>query len=483
MGRHVLPGVIDPHVQLYPGPEFAHYATETGSAALGGVTTIVKMHRDLGGYDAGTFRAEVARRREPVTRRLRVPSGDHDRRPDRRDPRLRARVRHHLVQVLHRLQGRGGRPRSASRGWTTDSCSQRSRRVAATGGVALVHCENQELAAAARLEVERRGGDGLRAFAEQQARGSSKPRRSGASRSSPPSPAAALYVVHVTSKEGARGPRGQARRRPARLHRDRTALPDGDRRLARRSAREGDPADPRAGGPRGALGRARGGEIDAIGSDHVSAVRERKGGTDLGGPVRVPGRRDDPAGAALGRASTAGGSRSRASSRPRARTRRGSSACRARAGCSRETTRTSSSSTSSSSGPSTPICSAPSPTSRSTRAGALRGWPVLDGVPGQGRRTRRRGGRPGGPRPLRPSRRRGGRGGRVSAGTELRRILGEPGCAIAAGAYDPAVAKLVEHRRPAGRLRQRLGLRRRRSAASPTSGCSRSPRCSTTPGT
>jgi methylisocitrate lyase len=32
----------------------------------------------------------------------------------------------------------------------------------------------------------------------------------------------------------------------------------------------------------------------------------------------------------------------------------------------------------------------------------------------------------------------------VSAGSELRRILAEPGCAIAAGAYDPAVAKLVE---------------------------------------
>jgi methylisocitrate lyase len=32
----------------------------------------------------------------------------------------------------------------------------------------------------------------------------------------------------------------------------------------------------------------------------------------------------------------------------------------------------------------------------------------------------------------------------VSAGSELRRILSEPGCAIAAGAYDPAVAKLVE---------------------------------------
>ncbi len=32
----------------------------------------------------------------------------------------------------------------------------------------------------------------------------------------------------------------------------------------------------------------------------------------------------------------------------------------------------------------------------------------------------------------------------MSAGAELRRILAEPGCAMAVGAYDPAVAKLVE---------------------------------------
>lgn len=28
-GKHVLPRAIDPHVQLYPAPEFSHYATET----------------------------------------------------------------------------------------------------------------------------------------------------------------------------------------------------------------------------------------------------------------------------------------------------------------------------------------------------------------------------------------------------------------------------------------------------------------------
>lgn len=44
-GHHVIPGVIDPHVQLSPQPDWDHYATETRSAAIGGVTTIIKMRR------------------------------------------------------------------------------------------------------------------------------------------------------------------------------------------------------------------------------------------------------------------------------------------------------------------------------------------------------------------------------------------------------------------------------------------------------
>ena len=60
-GRAVLPGLIDPHVQLLAADDDAHYATETASAALGGVTTILKMHRDLEGYDVAGLAAEVAR--------------------------------------------------------------------------------------------------------------------------------------------------------------------------------------------------------------------------------------------------------------------------------------------------------------------------------------------------------------------------------------------------------------------------------------
>src|SRR5207244_99411 len=59
-GRYVLPGLIDPHVQLYATERFGHYATETRSAAIGGVTTIIKMHRDLAGYEAPSVLDEIA---------------------------------------------------------------------------------------------------------------------------------------------------------------------------------------------------------------------------------------------------------------------------------------------------------------------------------------------------------------------------------------------------------------------------------------
>ncbi len=42
-GRHVLPGVIDPHVHIGLGNGLAEWSTETASAALGGVTTFLSF--------------------------------------------------------------------------------------------------------------------------------------------------------------------------------------------------------------------------------------------------------------------------------------------------------------------------------------------------------------------------------------------------------------------------------------------------------
>ena len=71
-GRHVLPGLIDPHVQLYPQPDWAHYATETRFGCA--------RRRDDDREDAprprrvpaGRVRAEVAGAEIAGARRLRA---------------------------------------------------------------------------------------------------------------------------------------------------------------------------------------------------------------------------------------------------------------------------------------------------------------------------------------------------------------------------------------------------------------------------
>ena len=47
-GRYVFPGVVEPHVHYgYRGNLKGHFQTETASAALGGVTTVIPFYRDI----------------------------------------------------------------------------------------------------------------------------------------------------------------------------------------------------------------------------------------------------------------------------------------------------------------------------------------------------------------------------------------------------------------------------------------------------
>jgi dihydropyrimidinase len=47
-GRYVLPGLVEPHVHYgYRGHLARHFATETASAALGGITTVIPFYRDI----------------------------------------------------------------------------------------------------------------------------------------------------------------------------------------------------------------------------------------------------------------------------------------------------------------------------------------------------------------------------------------------------------------------------------------------------
>ena len=115
--------------------------------------------------------------------------------------------------------------------------------IAAVGGLALVHCENQDLAARMLARVLADGRDGLRAFAD------SRPWIVEAEAIAPGRRACRCGRLPALRRPrheqaGSRRARAPPRRRAARLHRDGAALPDGDRGLAGRKPRQGAAADP-----------------------------------------------------------------------------------------------------------------------------------------------------------------------------------------------------------------------------------------------
>ena len=286
-GRHILPGAIDPHVQLYPADRFGHYATETRSAALGGVTTIVKMHRDLGGYDPTDVSDEIAgaegRAYVDFSFHLAVMTDDQVASISRYAQELGIGS----FKFFTAYKGEEGRPLGIQ-GLDDGQLLEALAAVAACGGTALVHCENQELAAHAAREVRAGGGDGLHGFA------ASRPpiveaeavRRVAflAARVGCP-----LYVVHVTSQEsiefiaGARRA-GQAIFAETEPHYLTETVDSPAGNLAKVI-----PPIRRA-SDRDALWEALAtGAVDAIGSDHVSAGRERKQGSIWDAQLGFPG--------------------------------------------------------------------------------------------------------------------------------------------------------------------------------------------------
>ncbi|MEZ5099926.1 MAG: amidohydrolase family protein [Thermoleophilia bacterium] len=276
-GRPVIPGVIDPHVQLYPQPDWAHYATETRSAALGGVTTIVKMHRDLEGYDRDAFWAEVA----GAESRAHVDFAFHlavmsDAQIDA-IPRYARELELTSFKTFTAYKGEEGY-RIAIQGVDDAQLASAFEHVAELGGVMLVHCENQELANRALARVRAEGRDGLRAFAD------SRPwlveaEAIGRAATLADAAGATLYVVHVTSRQGL-----------AELVRRRAA---GQRVIVETEAHYlTDTCDSPAGNLLKVIPPLReeadrlalwdgvvSGHVDTIGSDHVAATRERKQGS------------------------------------------------------------------------------------------------------------------------------------------------------------------------------------------------------------
>jgi dihydropyrimidinase len=278
-GRYVLPGVIDPHVQLYPQPDYAHYATETASAALGGVTTIVKMHRDLAGYDPESFWAEVA----GAESRAHVDFSFHlalmTEAQIGRVPELARELELTSFKLFMAYKGEEGHA-IGIQGVDDGLLLEALHAVAGVpGGVVLVHAENQELAARAYAQVRAAGGEGLAAFAE------SRPwlveaeavRRVAFLADVAGCP---LYVVHVTSWQGLEAlAAARAEGQELWIETEAHYLTETADSPAGVLAKVIPPI--RGEADREALWEAlESGELDALGSDHVSgASRARKSGS------------------------------------------------------------------------------------------------------------------------------------------------------------------------------------------------------------
>ena len=286
-GRHVLPGLVDPHVQLYPQPDFAHYATETGSAALGGVTTIVKMHRDLDGYPEDELQAEL----DGAESRSHVDFAFHL--AVMTDVQIAAIPDYAEAfsltsfKLFTAYKGEEGM-RIGIQGVDDGQLLDAFVAIASVGGLALVHCENQDLAARMLARVLADGRDGLRAFAD------SRPwivEAEAIARAAGLADAAGcpLYVVHVTSRQGlaelvrrrAAGQRVFIETEPHYLT-ETADSPAGNLAKVLPPIRDLGDADALWHG-------VAAGEVDTIGSDHVAASRARKQGSIWDAQLAFPG--------------------------------------------------------------------------------------------------------------------------------------------------------------------------------------------------
>lgn len=161
-GRDVLPGIIDPHFQSGNLNGIEDFATESRAAAVGGVTTILRMHRSLEPY-ADSLGPTIAEYESHAW----VDFAFH----------LALMTEAHLAELPSYVKDFGvtsfkmftaykhDMPRSANlQGVDDGMLLDLLARIADLGGRALVHCENQEVNDR-RLATRPPNADGLAAWA------------------------------------------------------------------------------------------------------------------------------------------------------------------------------------------------------------------------------------------------------------------------------------------------------------------------------
>jgi dihydropyrimidinase len=202
-GKALFPGLVDPHTHYRYNRGYqtgdTDYDTETRSALVGGITTAIRMHRELSPY-AENLPAEVAL----LTPQARIDMAFH----------LAIQTEQQLetfeqagseygipsFKLYLAYKGEAGKLQGlqgADDGFLYDAM----RRIGRAGGVALVHCENSEIAdrIANQLKADGRGDLAAWTAARPGWAEAEAIHRAGVIAQNADCP---LYVVHVSSKEG-----------------------------------------------------------------------------------------------------------------------------------------------------------------------------------------------------------------------------------------------------------------------------------------
>ena len=202
-GKVVLPGVIDPHTHFGYAQSFEEdIATETGSAALGGVTSILSFYRQYQGMQPAPY-DELPELIAAVNRASRVDVGIHfgmlaESQVDEIAKYAGLGVTSHKFYMAYRG------PDGATVGMVNECDDglllEGLAKIADIGGVACIHAENTDIVNRTMRQVKESGAEGLAAW--------SKARPAFAEAENIRRVAfladhvdATIYLVHIGSKE------------------------------------------------------------------------------------------------------------------------------------------------------------------------------------------------------------------------------------------------------------------------------------------
>ncbi len=168
-GLVILPGVIDPHTHLGFARSFEEdVETETRSAALGGVTTVMSFHRQYKGAEPAPY-DELPELIAAIDARAAVDVGLHfgmlAESQVRQIPRYAAAgVTSHKFYMAYRG------PDGATVGMVNECDDglllEGLRLIGEQGGVACIHAENTDIVNRTMRQVRESGADGLRAWSK-----------------------------------------------------------------------------------------------------------------------------------------------------------------------------------------------------------------------------------------------------------------------------------------------------------------------------